>query len=248
MIINSRHDFYKSKEWSICKLDVLDKRTNKEDGIVYCEYCKKPIMKVFDPQAAKKTDEKAPNRNAMVFHHTVELTEENFMDYNISLNPELIQVLHWKCHNKVHNRFQGGTPKKKVYIVHGSPLSGKTTWVKENAEVGDLIYDFDDIYQVLSGQPRYVRPSSIKPIVFAVRDTVLDQIKMRSGQWENAWIIMTEPLWTQRKRVADQLKAELIHIDTSKETCLERLHSNPNGRDIEAWTKAILDYFDKFTE
>lgn len=247
MIINSRHSFYKSKEWSLCKLDVLDKRT-KEDGMVYCEYCGKPIMKVFDPLAGKKTDEKAPNRNAMVFHHTVELTDENYMDYNISLNPELIKILHWKCHNKVHNRFQGGNPQKKVYIVHGSPLSGKTTWVKENAEVGDLIYDFDDIYQVLSGQPRYVRPNSIKPIVFAVRDTILEQVKMRSGQWENAWIIMTEPLWTQRKRVADQLNAEQIHIDTTKEICLERLYSNPNGRDIDTWTKAIMDYFDKFTE
>lgn len=232
--------FYKSTEWQLCKQQVYDERT-REDGSVICADCKRVLMKSFNP---KKND----NRSAIVYHHEIELTLDNVNDYDISLNPKNITILCWKDHNKRHKRFSGGSPQKKVYIVHGSPLSGKTTWVKENAEVGDLIYDFDDIYQVLSGQPRYVRPNSIKPIVFAVRDTILEQIKMRSGQWENAWIIMTEPLWTQRKRVADQLNAEQIHIDTTKEICLERLHSNPNGRDIETWTKAILDYFDKFTE
>ena len=182
MIINSRHDFYKSKEWYLCKLDVLDKRT-KEDGMVYCEYCGKPIMKVFDPQAGKKTDEKAPNRNAMVFHHTVELTETNYMDYNISLNPKLIQILHWKCHNKVHERFQGGTPRKKIYIVYGSPCSGKTTWAREQMDDNDLLLDIDDLWEFVSKKPRYVKPNAYKDLVFALWNEYLNQLKMRTGFW-----------------------------------------------------------------
>ena len=243
MIINSRHSFYTSDLWAKCKQQVYDNKKD-ENGVVHCEICGKPLIKAFNP----KTND---NRSTIVYHHTIELTDTNYMDYNISLNPELIQTLCFKCHNKVHNRFGGGSKYKaerKVYIVHGSPLSGKTSFVKENSNVGDLIYDFDDIYQVLSGQPRYERPNTIKPIVFAVRDTILEQIKMRSGQWDNAWIIMTEPFSLQRKRVAEQLNAELIHIETTKEICLERLTADPNGRDVQTWKKAITDYFDKFTE
>ncbi len=247
MIINSRHEFYKSKEWSLCKLDVLDKRT-KEDGMVYCEYCGKPIMKVFDPLAGKRTDEKAPNRNAMVFHHTIELTDDNFMDYNISLNPKLIQILHWKCHNKEHNRFQGGTPKKKVYLVYGSSCSGKTTWVREQMGDNDIVLDIDDLWEYVSKKPRYIKPNTYKDLVFALWREYQEQIKMRTGYWENAFIITSEPLSTQRKRIADSFNAELIHIDTSKQVCLERLYSNPNGRNISEYEKYILDYFDKFTE
>ena len=34
---------------------------------------------------------------------------------------------------------------KQVYIIYGSPLSGKTTYVKEHAQKGDLIIDIDNI-------------------------------------------------------------------------------------------------------
>lgn len=38
-------------------------------------------------------------------HHTVELTEENYADPSISLNPKLLITLHHACHDRVHERF-----------------------------------------------------------------------------------------------------------------------------------------------
>lgn len=242
MIINSRHSFYTSRVWQSCKQQVYE---NKKDefGVVHCEMCGKPLIKSFNPRSND-------NRGSIIYHHTIELTDENYNDYNISANPELIQTLCFKCHNIEHNRFQGGKPKQKTYLIVGAVCSGKTTFVRENITAGDIVLDLDLIWQAISMQPLHSKPGEIKPIVFAVRDTILEQIKMRSGKWQNAWIITTQSRQMEIKRVADSLNAEVIYMDTPKEECLERLKENPQGRDITLYTKLIEEYFDnrKLTE
>lgn len=242
MIINSRHSFYNSEVWSNCKQQVLFDRV-KEDGIVYCEYCGKPIMTQFNPK-------KNNNKYSMIFHHKIELTDKNYMDYNISINPDNIQIVHFKCHNMIHERFAGGKPRKKVYLVYGSPCSGKTTWVNEQLGENDIVFDLDSLWQYVSGKPRYIKPSIYADMVFALKNEYLEQIKMRTGYWNNAYIIMGKELASSsdRKQKAESFDAELIHIDTSKEQCLKNLYDNPCGRDIKAWERYIEEYFDRFTE
>lgn len=240
MIINSRHSFYKSKEWYLCKQQILLDRT-REDGGVYCEHCGKPILKQFNPQTNN-------NRYSMIFHHKIELTDKNYMDYEISLNPKNIQIVHFKCHNEIHNRFQGGIPRKKVYIVYGSPCSGKTTWARSQMEENDIILDIDDLWEYVSKKPRYIKPKAYRDIVFALWREYLDQIYMRTGYWNNAYIVSGEALSTNRNDMADKYDAELIHIDTAKEKCIENLYREPQGRSIPEYERYIEQYFDKFTE
>lgn len=240
---NSLHSFYTSNEWNLCKQQVLQDRI-KEDGAIYCEHCGKIILKEFNPQGND-------NAKAMIFHHKKELNENNYNDYNISLNPDNIAIVHFKCHNEIHDRFQGGVlakAQRKVYIVHGAICSGKSTFVKDNMESGDCILDLDDIWVAVSGQSKYTKPSELNDVVFALRLSLLEQIKMRSGKWRNAWIISTEAYPIQRTRLAQQLNAELIHIDTPKEICLQRLYDNPNGRDIKTYEGYINTYFDKYMD
>ena len=236
MIINSRHSFYTSDKWNKCKQQVLFERV-RDDGVVYCEHCGQPIIKQFDPQ-------KNDNKYSMIFHHKIELTDENYQDYNISLNPANIQIVHFKCHNDIHNRFTSGKPRKKIYIVVGAVCSGKTTFVKENLTAGDLVLDLDLIWQSLSMQPLHTKPTTIKPIVFSVRDTIIDQIKMRAGMWQNAWVITTQSRPMEIKRMADSLDAEIVYIDTPREVCLERLKNNPSGRDLQLYTRLIDEFFE----
>lgn len=240
MIINSRHSFYTSSIWYNCKQQVYENKKD-ENGIVYCEMCGKPLIKAFNP----KTND---NRSSIVYHHTIELTDKNYMDYNISANPDLIKILCFKCHNITHNRFGGGIPRKKVHIVHGSPCSGKTTWAREQMGEQDIILDIDDLWEYVSKKPRYIKPDAYKDIVFALWNEYLEQIYMRTGYWNNAYIISGEALSTTRNRMADKYDAELIHIDTTKEKCLENLYNNPSGRNIKDYERYINLYFDKFTE
>ena len=163
-------NFYKSDAWRNL-LDVL-KDERSVDGVLYCELCGKPIIKKYD----------------CIGHHTNELREANVNDYTISLNPDNIMLIHYRCHNEIHERF-GHVKQKQVFLVYGAPCSGKTTWVKDNAGKEDLILDIDNIWQMISINDRYVKPNRLKSNVFGVRDCILDMIRMRAGNWKNAYIL-----------------------------------------------------------
>ena len=237
--------FYGSKDWEDCKAQVLYSRI-KKDGSVICEHCGQPIVKSFN---SKENN----NKGAMVFHHKIYLNTLNVNDASISINPDNISILHWSCHNEVHERFIGlnTRPEKKVYIITGAPLSGKTSFVRERIQKNDLILDIDDIWQLVSGQPRYTKPNAVKPIIFQIRDDYKGMISRGAGTWRNAYVIESLPSPTDRNREADRYRAfnvEIITMDTSEAECLERLHNNPNGRNVSDYERYIKEYFSRFQE
>lgn len=232
----TRQQFYKSKQWEDFRKIIIEQRT-APDGFVYCAYCGKPILKKYD----------------LIIHHKEELSELNVNDVTVSLNPDNVECVHFRCHNAIHERFQGGDGgshfiPKKVYIVYGSPCSGKTTWVKQNATKNDLVVDMDNIWQMISINDRYDKPAALKAAAFSVRDHLYDQIKYRSGRWHNAYIITGTPLKGDRDRLVQRVGADdLIFIDTSESECLKRVKTKGLS-DIEAvkWCEYIVDWFDKF--
>ena len=209
-------NFYKSDEW-ISLLNVLKLERVSSDNLLYCEYCNKPIVKKYD----------------CIGHHKIELTNINVNDYNISLNPENIMLIHHKCHNIIHQRFEGF--KQTVYIVYGSPCSGKSTWVKEVANTDDLILDMDNLWEAVCLSDKHNKPNRLKANVFGIRDIILDQVRCRLGMWRNAYIIGGYPLAADRERLANKLGAELIYIECDKSTCLSRAHNKEWEGFIEEW-------------
>ena len=215
------HELYKSKEWQKLLEELKLERTNK-DGQLICEYCGKEIVKTYD----------------CIGHHKIPLNNVNVNDYNISLNKDNIMLIHFKCHNAVHHRFGYELPKK-VYIVYGSPCSGKSTWVEEMATTDDLIIDIDKIWECISFCDKYNKPKKLQQNVFETRNNLLEQIKMRLGNWQNAFIVGTYPLKMERQRLADKLGAETIFIECSKDICLNRA-KNDN------WKEYIEEWFESF--
>lgn len=209
---------------------------------VRCEYCGGLVEKSFNPQ-------KNNNAEAMVFHHVIPLNSLNVNDAVIAINPANIQILHWRCHNKVHGRFEGSTRRsdQKVYLITGAPCSGKTTLAREIMSAGDVIIDIDDIWQQVTGLPRYSKPNAAKPIVFATLKAQEEQIRMRAGNWYNAFIIKSLPLRMDRERTAQALNAdEVIVMNATREDCLGRLHENPNGRNVNEYEGYINQYYQRF--
>lgn len=214
---------YTGKEWRDL-LEVIKLERMNEEGQIICEHCGYPIVRAYD----------------CIGHHTIVLDESNYMDANISLNPMLIQLVHHRCHNIIHNKL--GYAQRQVYLVYGSPLSGKSTWVKNNMTEGDLIIDMDSIWQCLSGCDRYVKPNRLKQNVFAIRNNLIDMVRVRHGKWLNAYIIGGYPLISERERLIKSLGARPIFIDTDKETCLMRAEDRPGD-----WIAFINDWWDKYT-
>ena len=201
-------DFYRSRQWEGLLKQLKQERLN-EDGHLICAYCGKPMVAAYD----------------IIGHHKEELTEENVNDYTISLNPDNIDLVHFRCHNRIHDRLANIYRARQVFIVYGPPLAGKTTWVEENSTEGDLIVDINNIWACVSADWKTgggYKSNKLKGIVFRMRDTLLDAVRYRDGKWRNAYIVGGYPLQSERERLAAELGARMIYIDTDEKTCHER--------------------------
>jgi predicted kinase len=210
--------FYRSPEWvALCSRIMLE-RVNASGDII-CEHCGKPIVNKYD----------------CIRHHKIPLTEANVNDYTISLNPDNIALVHHRCHNAIHNRF--GSYTRHVYIVWGSPCAGKSTYVDSVALKDDLIIDIDRIYSAVNN----ARSNRLYDNVMQVYRTLIDAVQTRNGRWVNAFIVRTFPLKGERERLAASLVAELVHIDTPQDVCLERAFNRAEGYD-----RIVTEFWQKF--
>ena len=209
-------NFYKSDTWLAFRAQLMQERTT-EHGLI-CEHCGQPILKPYD----------------CIAHHKVELTEDNVNDYSISLNPDNVELIHFKCHNIKHNRWNGH--RQRVFLIYGAPCSGKTEWIKANANEDDLVLDIESIWHSICTAKG--KPNRLKANVFGIRDCLLDQIKTRTGQWRTAYVVGTYPLRTDRDRLCTLLNAEAIYIEATKQECLLR--------DDGTKEEYILEWFEDF--
>jgi hypothetical protein len=221
------NSFYHSKQWQKLLDQIKHERLN-EDGNIICEYCEKPIVRAYD----------------IIGHHKVELTEENVNDFEVSLNPENIQLVHHRCHNYIHNKL--GYSMREVFLVYGAPCSGKHTWVRDNMNEGDLIVDIDNIWMCVSGLNRFQKPNRLKSIVFKQRDSLIDSVKYRFGKWQNAYILGGYPLQSERERLCRDLGAREVFIDTDKAECIRRAEMLDEIEDKEEFKGYIEEWFDRF--
>lgn len=232
-MFNSLSEFYNSGLWKAFRMSLIDDRTNKIDGVLYCEYSNKPLIQTFD----------------IVAHHKIPLTMQNVNDFSISLNPENIMIVSQAAHNEIHARF-GYCTQRKVYFVYGSPCSGKSTFVSNVKGNSDIVIDMDNIWQCITGGRKYEKPNALKTNAFAVRDCLLDMIKTRAGKWERAYIIEGGAAKGDRERKISLYGAEPIFIDTAKEECLKRLYADTDRADAQRkqWEKYIEQWFNDYQE
>ena len=183
-------------------------------------------MKVQAGGRCCKCGEIIEDYSKLIAHHSpTALTEDNVDDALISLNPANIEIVCSRCHNVEHRRDWGHA--KHVYIIYGSPLSGKTTYVRQVTKQGDLILDIDSLWEAVTFQPAHVKPNRCKYNVFPLRDLLYDNIKTRYGQWCDAYYLAGLPDRYERERVATELGAELIYCESTREECLKRAESRP---------------------
>lgn len=224
--MTKQQKFYRSDAWE--KLVRALRIERAVDGVVYCKECGRAILRAYE----------------CIAHHIIELNEDNVDDVSISLNPDNIELVCFACHNKLHSRF-GYKPRKRVYLVYGAPCAGKTTFVDDTAQPNDIIYDIDKLWAAVRAcsSGSNAKPSEIKSNVFALRDTLLDNIKTRYGRWNNAYIIGGYPLCGERERLIDIMGVDkVVFIDTPKEICLQRAQlKSPE------WSGYVEKWFEDFT-
>lgn len=228
--LTTPHELYTSGEFRQLRAQLMAERVNSE-GVLLCAHCGKPILFDYD----------------CIAHHIIEVTISNLNDPDITLNPDNIELVHHKCHNKHHKRF--GYIQKRAYVVWGAPCSGKSSFVMENKERDDLLIDMDLLWRAITGGEKYDKPDALKAQAFALRDCLLDSVKTRAGKWSVAYYVTTEPRRAARDRLCARLGAEPIYIPCTREEALDRLANDPERKEYAAqWAEYINKFFDEMEE
>lgn len=219
---NSLHSFYTSDAWRDVKQMLMLEHN------MTCEHCGKLILKEYQA----------------IGHHKIELTMANVNDPTISLSLDNLMLVCNKCHNAIHNRF--GSITRHRYLVYGSPLAGKSAYVNECATKNDLVISLDDIRFGITGGIYHENSNNTLGDVFAVRDLLLDRVKVNASKAHNIYIVGGYPYKGERERLCYELKLEPVFIDVSKEECLARLEACTD-RDKQLWKKYIDDWWNRFS-
>lgn len=130
-------------------------------------------------------------------------------------------------------------------LICGAPGSGKTTYVAQHAQRGDLIIDVDALYHAMSGLPWYDKPKSLLGHILAARDGALDELSRTPDV--NAWIIADVPTRTERDAFRARLNAEVAVMETPVIDCLERI--SQDGRragQLQEWMPRVLDWWRRY--
>lgn len=207
--------FYQSKPWRQVRRLAIERATDAQ-GLVRDEITGDPIVMPCD----------------IVVHHVVELTPENLNDMSVSLSLDNLEVVSFRTHNELHQRF--GQTQKKVYWIWGSPFAGKLDFVKRSKGVNDLVVDTGSIWNAVNGGlGAFHKPKGLNPIVFAVRNALLDSVLTRNGGWGNAWIVNS----TKDDSMIARLGAEPVYIESDRDECLRKAQNAGMGQVpfVERW-------------
>lgn len=109
----------------------------------------------------------------------------------------------------------------KITVICGPPGAGKSTYVTEHATAGDLIVDVDRLCEAISGLPIYQKPFGLVPYALAARDGILARLEKAANV--SAWIIATAPSVAERDDLRVRFSAEVIVLEISMMSCLERI-------------------------
>ena len=134
-----------------------------------------------------------------------------------------------------------------VYIVWGSPASGKTTYVKNHMEDGDLVIDLDLIKQSLSMKEKTATGDNLLPIALKVRELLYDIIRARDLNCNSVWVIGGLPDADERIALANRLNTDkLIYIEATMEQCIERAMNDDERKDKDIQIRIIEKWFKRF--
>ena len=143
-----------------------------------------------------------------------------------------------KTARDVRRRHQGAITVP-VTIITGPPGAGKTTYVNERRQWGDLVVDVDAIYAALSGLPWYEKPDVLLPFVLEARDAILDRLHGEAAL-RHAWIITSEADRTELERLKQRYNATLLAIETPAAECLRRIAADPRrAGKVEQWRPIV---------
>ena len=230
---------YQSKKWKECR-ELIYK---KYHGL--CAECGKPGDEV---------------------HHKIFLDAINCNDPNIVYGEDNLVLLCRDCHfekhratNPLERNFRkpirltnngtyfdsnGEIKPCKRYIIYGAPGSGKSKYVKEHMEYGDLVIDLDLIKQAISLKTKADAPDNLLSVALTMREAAYRLISNKEVDAKNVWIIATLPKRQERQQLAERLNAEIVYMNKDIQSCIQHATSENEGVDKDLQIYIIKRWFE----
>jgi len=131
--------------------------------------------------------------------------------------------------------------KPKVFVVHGAPASGKTSYVMQHKGENDAIFDFDKVMAAVSGLPPHQKNKNLISYCTDIRDLIIKKA-LNKPSVDKTWIITTNISDDMKGQLSD-IPVEYIHIDTPKEECLKRIEEDPERQPIADELREVVERY-----
>lgn len=118
------------------------------------------------------------------------------------------------------------SPRIPVLAVCGPPGSGKTTYVREHAQPGELVLDLDEIAAELTGKPLYAATREEGMAAVRVRNKRLADLADSACPYPRAWLIVTAGSFKAREFWARKLGQAVHVMNTPKAECIRRINAD----------------------
>ncbi|TLW88117.1 hypothetical protein FFK04_07520 [Ruminococcus sp. KGMB03662] len=131
------------------------------------------------------------------------------------------------AYQKTLRKLFGNNDEKKVFIISGSPGSGKSYYAEKHKGENDIVFDMDKICSAIDGKNVHDDHSNILDIVLNLRNTIFEDIAARKGAWGNAFIISSSPDDKYISDLSNRLDAEIIKMPANLDKCINNLSNDP---------------------
>ena len=129
-----------------------------------------------------------------------------------------------------------------IRVVVGPPCAGKSTFVDDNRQSGDVVVDYDKIAVALGSDEFHKATGDVRAAAFTARSSVIDSAL--SGKIKRAWIIHTKPM----PDMVDKYREagfDFEIVNPGREECLSRAEADGRpSHTIEAIEKWFSEPFD----
>lgn len=109
-----------------------------------------------------------------------------------------------------------------LYVVIGPPAAGKTTWVRDNAQIGDITIDYDALAMTLSphGEDTHEHSAEVNKVTKAARQAAIDAA-LTVSTMADVYIIQGMPS-EQMLEMYRRRGAEIVTIDPGRDVVMAR--------------------------
>ncbi|WP_198387718.1 AAA family ATPase [Rhodococcus pyridinivorans] len=110
-----------------------------------------------------------------------------------------------------------------LYLVIGPPAAGKSTWVREHAEAGDLTIDFDALANVLTpaALDSHKHTAEVKAVARAARQAAIDAAVVYADDVD-VYVIHSTPSAKLMEHYRG-LGAEVVTVDPGPDVVMDRI-------------------------